>query len=228
MGRVPLLSTTMDNYKTVSELFEVDLDKRDENWEKSFFAALPGTKFHFLSDTPIEGPDGMPYLAVQITEDGEPTDKVLEWLGEKGVGLAINPDKETPDYVFTYGMIWNFLLNGEFITASKKRESGNNEVQLQPGQEMMAGTPSESYFPPHVRQLFREFLLEQGVMKPRMVMLSENGEDYDLCFSLQSLGNPPDEEWNGILQAFSWFFPLHYSFTILSEDAIQGMDFIEI
>ncbi len=212
----------------MQELLEIPLDERDEKWELAFFKALPKTKFDFLSDSPIEGPDGMPYLAVKITDDGEPTDKVLEWLGEKGVGLAINPDKETPDYVFTYGMIWNFLVNGEFISDDKKRDEGSKEVKLTPGQEMMAGTPSETYLPPHVRGLFKEFLFEQGVLKPRIVMLSENGTDYDLCFSLESLGNPPDEEWQGILQTFSWFFPLHYSFTILSESAIQGTDFQEL
>lgn len=212
----------------MQSLLDIELDKRDEKWEESFFAELPKTQFHFLSDTPIEGPDGMPYLAVKIADEGEPTDKVLEWLGEKGVGLAVNPDKENPDYVFTYGMIWNYLLNGEFISHDMRRDEDSKQVELTPGQEMMAGTPSESYLPPHVRALFREFLNEQGVEKPRIVMLSENGKDYDLCFSLESLGNPPEEEWQGILQAFSWFFPLHYSFTILSEQSIQGIDFIEL
>jgi len=212
----------------MEELLNVPIEDRDEAWETNFFAQLPDEKFEFLSDTPIEGPDGMPYLAVKLTPDGEPVSKVLEWLGEKGVGLAINPEQETPDYVFTYGMIWNFLLNGEFKKKKKKRAEGNNEVRLTPGQEMMAGTPSQTYLPKKVRELFREFLLEQGVLKPRIVMLSENGQDYDLCFSLESLGNPPEEEWNGILQAFSWFFPLHYSFTIMSEKMITGIDFIDL
>lgn len=209
------------------DLLTTPIDDRDEAWEDAFFRALPKSKFEFLSESPIEGPDGMPYLAVKITDDGEPADKVLEWLGEKGVGLAIDPTKEMPDYVFSYGMIWNFLLNGEFVTAVEEKRGGK-EVNIEPGQEMMAGTPSESYLPPHVRGLFREFLRDQGVLKPRAVMLSQDGENYDFCFSLESLGNPPQEEWQGILEAFSWFFPLHYSFSILSEEMIQGIDFIEL
>jgi len=212
----------------MEKLLSVGIDDRDESWEEAFFRKLPKTNFEFLKDTPIEGPDGMPYLTVEITTEGEPTEKVLDWLGEKGVGLAINANKETPDYVFSYGMIWNFLLNGEFLTRVESKQSGGSEVDIKPGQEMMAGTPSESYLPPHVRGVFKEFLGEQGVSKPRVVMLSQDSKNYDLCFSLESLGNPPQEEWQGILEAFSWFFPLHYSFSILSEEMIQGIEFIDL
>ncbi len=212
----------------MKDLLEVPLDERDETWELNFFKRIADVQFEFLKDSPIEGPDGMPYLAVRVVDDGEPADKVLDWLGEKGVGLAINPDKETPDYVFSYGMIWNFLANGEFITAQDDGPRGGKEVEFSPGQEMLAGTPSESYLPPHVRGLFKEFLSQQGIHQPRVVMLSQDSKNYDLVFSLESLGNPPQEEWQGALEGFSWFFPLHYSFSILSESAIQGIDFVEL
>ncbi len=212
----------------MQELLNKPVDERDEAWELEFFKQIPNAQFEFLSESPIEGPDGMPYLAVRVAETGEPANNVFNWLGEQGVGLAVNPDKETPDYVFSYGMIWNFLLNGEFMTDVEDPQSGKKEFEVEPGQQMMAGTPSETYFPPHVRKVFREFMVQQGVHRPRVVMLSQDGKNYDLCFSLQSLGNPPDKEWQGILEGFSWFFPLHYSFSILSEDMIQGIDFVDI
>lgn len=212
----------------MEKLLQTPEDQRDEAWELNFFKLLPKSHFVFLSDSPIDGPDGMPYLAVTVEEQGEPADKVLDWLGEKGVGLAINPNKETPDYVFSYGMIWNYLIHGEFMSETSEDQQGGKDLDIEPGQEMMAGTPSDSYLPPHVRGLFREFLAQQGVHKPRVVMLSQDGKNYDLCFSLESLGNPPQNEWQGILEGFSWFFPLHYSFSILSEDMIQGIDFVEL
>jgi len=211
----------------MNELLSVPFDDRDEAWEENFFKGLIHAKFEFLSDSPIEGPDGFPYLAVKIVEEGEPADKVLDWLGEKGVGLAINPDQKQPDYVFSYGMIWNFLLLGEFMT-SESSDRAPGAIEMEPGQEMMAGTPSETYLPKHVRGLFREFLGQQGILKPRIVMLSQDSKNYDLCFSLEALGNPPEEEWQGILEGFSWFFPLHYSFSILSEEMIQGIEFIDL
>lgn len=212
----------------MKELFAVEVEDRDEVWEETFFGEILKAQFRFLSDTPIEGPDGMSYLAVEVVEDGEPADKVFDWLGEKGVGLAVNPNKEHPDYVFSYGMIWNQLLNGEFLTPMETNKEGHQEVEFSEGQEMMAGTPSESYWPMHTRGIFKEFLNQQGIHKPRVVMLSQDSKTYDLCFSLQSLGNPPQEEWQGILEAFSWFFPMHYSFSIISEDVIQGIEFTEV
>lgn len=212
----------------MEKLFSVPVDKRDEAWEASFFKEIPSAQFEFLSESPIEGPDGMAYLPVKIAAEGEPAANVLTWLGEKGVGLVINPDKENPDYVFSYGMIWNYLQSGEFVTAMDEPRAGQKEFEVKPGQEMSAGTPSESYLPPPVRALFKEFLLNQGLTRPRIVMLSQDGKNYDLCFSLESLGNPPESEWQGVLQAFSWFFPLHYSFSILSEKMITGIDFIDL
>lgn len=213
----------------MKDLLNIPKDERDESWDQDFLKIFPDSQLQFLSESPIEGPDGMPYLAVKIVDrDGEPCGKVLDWLGEKGVGLAVNPDLEMPDYVFSYGMIWNYLVNGEFLTESEGQFSGEKDFELELGQEMMAGTPSETYWPPHARALFKEFLGQQGILKARVVMLSQDGKSYDLCFSHESLGLPPQEEWQGILEAFSWFFPMHYSFSILSENAIQGVDFIEV
>ncbi len=212
----------------MDQLLETPLDERDANWNNEFFKEIRNIGFEFLSDSPIEGPDGMPYLAVKtISKDGEPAEQVFNWLGEKGVGLAVNPQKENPDFVFSYGMIWNYLQTGEFITEMEE-DQNTNEFEMEPGQEMMAGTPSDSYLPQHVRSLFKEFLQQQGVLNPRVVMLSQDGKNYDLCFSLESLGNPPEEEWQGILEGFSWFFPLHYSFSIISETMIEGIEFVEL
>ncbi len=212
----------------MKNLFLTLPEDRDAKWEELFFKGIVDAQFTFLSETPIEGPDGMAYLAVEVADsDGEPAQNVFKWLGEKGVGLVINPGQQNPDYVFSYGMIWNFLTNGEFMTA-QEAPLAQGEIEMKPGQEMMAGTPSETYWPLHARKIFKEFLRDQGVHNPRIVMLSQDSKNYDLCFSLESLGNPPQEEWQGLLQAFSWFFPLHYSFSIISEDMIQGIEFISI
>ena len=79
------------------------------------------------------------------------------------------------------------------------------------------------------RKIFKEFLLQQGVMQPKVLMLSEVSDGpMDLTFSLESLGNPKKAEWEGILEAFSWFFPRHYSLSIVSEKNILGHSFITL
>ena len=212
----------------MEDLLAIPNEKRDQSWEKSFFSILPQAQFELLHSTPVEGPDAKPYLVVKITKKGEPAHKILSWLGQKGVGLTINPDKSPPDCILSYGMIWNYLANGHFLTNTQQSEKTRQDFHLQKGQKMMAASPSEVYFPTHVRKLFGEFLRDQGVLRPRVLMLSMDSKNYDLCFSLESLGNPPKEEWQGILEAFSWFFPLHYSLCILSETFIQGIDFVDL
>ena len=111
----------------MEELLNVPYEERDEAWEAAFFKELPECQFDLLSDSPIQGPDGLPYLAVEIVDQGEPAKDIFDWLGEKGVGLAVNPNNEQPDYIFSYGMIWNFLVRDEFVTDAEV-EGENGEV----------------------------------------------------------------------------------------------------
>ena len=51
-------------------------------------------------------------------------------------------------------------------------------------------------------------------------MISQDNIHFDLCFSLESLGNPPDNEHEGIAEALSWFLPTHYSIVLISEKSL--------
>jgi len=212
----------------MKKLINVPSEQRDAAWEEQFLTLLPGTSFKLIQDNPMEGPDNMPYLPVNIVDSGESAIKIFRWLGEKGVGMVISPSKQPPDFVLTYGMIWNFLANGQFIEKQAEAQPSEGDFQLKEGQSMYAGVPNEGYLPSSARKLFRHFLLDQGITKPRIVMLSMDNKNFDLCFSWESLGKPPKEEWQGILEGFSWFFPLHYSFSILSESAIKNFQFVDL
>jgi hypothetical protein len=82
--------------------------------------------------------------------------------------------------------------------------------------------PDLNVLPIYVRRVLIEFLADQGVTEPRVNMISTTGETYDLCFSLESLGNPPKEEHEGIAEALSWFLPLHYSLILITERMIPN------
>ena len=124
-------------------------------------------------------------------------------------------------------MLWNYVERGEFLTQTTMQKSG--EIQLTQNGQLFAGVPSEAYWPAMRRKIFKEFLLQQGVIQAKVLMLSEAKEGpMDLAFSLESLGNPQKAEWQGILEAFSWFFPRHYSLSIVSEKNILGHSFISL
>lgn len=206
------------------ELLNVKQVLRDEKWEENFLQILPNQKLVLINDQPQNGPDGWPYLLTKIETadlkspvESESFLNLNSWLSEKGIGLVINPQKNYPDYVFTYGMLWYFKFNGKFLekNASISKENLDNPLDL--SAQHWSGDPSESFLPTSVRKILKQFFMDQGVLDLKVGMLSSDQTNFDLCFSIESLGNPPKKEWKGILEAISWFLPAHYSLRLLSE-----------
>jgi len=205
--------------KTLNELVQAPDSERSTTWENHFFHALTSGKLKLLTPEPQTGPDNWPYLLAETGEDAsELTQNVLQWLSERGVGLAINPRKEYPDYVFSYGMIWSFKETGFFFKPIQERPVGT--VQLETKNLQHAGPPTEEYLPGYVRKIIREFFRDQGILRPKVLVLSTDQVNYDLAFSLESLGKPPEKEHQGIAEAISWFLPPHYSLMLISEEGL--------
>ena len=194
-------------------------DTRDQQWEINFFEQFVKEKVDLVFPDPKPGPDSWPYLFLHTGPNAkEPVKDVLGWLSEKGVGLALNPNKEMPDYIMPYGMIWYYRETGNFLSDHFKFTG--KKLQIEQGKQYFTGEPSKAYIPEYVRKVVREFLRQQGVLNPRVCMLSEDQQYWDLCFSLESLGNPPSHEHAGIAEALGWVFPNHYSIVLISESAI--------
>ena len=198
--------------------------KRDDQWEQAFLQQFIQLNVQLESDQAKPGPDGWPYLFVRTGPEGkEPVKDIVRWLAGRGIGLVVNPHKMVPDYVFPYGMLWNYAEHGRFTEpgtspeASKQRPAG--EVVFQREQKMIFGPPSERYMPPYVRGVMREFLRAQGFEKPKvLVATTPDYRDVDLLLSLDSLGGLPKAEQKKFAEMMSWFLPLHYTF-VLGEEA---------
>ncbi len=192
---------------------------RDEEWERTLTTALPEATLKLESMTPQTGPDGWPYIyASTAPGSSEPSTRILDWLSTRGIGLVLNAHKTAPDYIFTYGMIWNFRETGMFITPAPDAHGG--VVHFEKGEKVMAGPPSKEYLPPYVRDILFQFFKDQGVESPKVLVISKDRKNYDLCFSLESLGEPEEAEHAGIAEALSWFLPTHYSIMLASEKGL--------
>ena len=209
------------------ELCETPIPQRDDQWEQSFLGALPHSYLSIVNETPQNSFDGWPYLYVSPSEEkqNEPAARVLDWVLSKGVGLLISPEKSAPDYVLTYGQLWNFKETGRFVTPQEDA-APTGTFELAPGAKILAGPPHEKYLPNYARSILREFLTAQGVLFPRILVISTDQKNFDLCFSLESLGNPPAAEHQGIGEALSWFLPTHYSIALISEQGLP--DFVPL
>lgn len=228
----------MSGQQKILELLSVTQKDRDVQWENNFLKALPEANVSLMAKAPQAGPDQFPYMFIEIREDSdEPAINLLKWITENGIGLAINPTKSFPDFVLTYGMIWNYVKNGAFLEnpVAKPHVHGPNcnhghdhshgeEQNIEAGVEFFVGAPSEGYLPAAVRNVLREFLKQQGIMAPKVIMISPDKVKFDLCFSIESFGSPKAEEHEGILQALSWFLPAHYSLAFVSENGIPSFE----
>lgn len=215
------------------ELVNTPDEARDQKWEDKFLHAFAQTKVEVLSAEPHTGPDNWPYLMVS-TEDSydpelksptlEPVQQILAWLAERGIGMVINAQKEYPDFILTYGMIWYFRATGRFIlrgvTPKSQTPNSAQKVEITSASLKQFGPPTEEYLPINVRRVLKDFFRDQGILNPRWLMLSEDGKNFDLGVSMESLGSPPQSEWQGIGEALSWFLPGHYSILIISEKGL--------
>jgi hypothetical protein len=202
----------------LQELVNIPESNRDTSWENSFFQALSQADLSLVNPDPQYGPDGWPYLFAKTDtkENSESSQKILRWLSERGLGLVLNPDKALPDFVLSYGMIWNFRETGYFYLP-KSTTPNQESIQFSNKEIKLSGQPSTTFLPVYVRKIVKEFFQQQGVLAPKILMVSFDGTNFDLAFSLESLGNPPTSEHEGICEAISWFLPTHYSILLTSE-----------
>jgi len=192
---------------------------RNEEWERRFLDAVIPMKVEVeRGGEPVTGPDGWPYLSVRTGRGEEPFANIVRWLAGRGIGLVVNAYKMAPDYVFTYGMLWNFTETGRFITPWTGGSPG--EVDLT---GRLFGPPSEKYLPPFVRSTIKDFLNQQGLPNPRVVVAtSADFKQTDLLFSSESMGAPNPLEQRTLAEALSWFLPLHYSLVFVPELSVRG------
>ncbi len=209
----------------LAEHLKVKEEDRDRNWDEKFFKLIAESNLSVLTQDPQQGPDGWPYLIAETVTEGQvainadSAQKIFHWLATKGIGLVVNPRRTPyPDYVFSYGMIWSFRETGYFIKFHEVNPTG--PLEINENSSIKTGPPSLEYLPQYVRNVLKDFFRDQNVFEPKVLMISTDGKTYDLCFSTESLGNPPVDEHKVFLEAVSWFLPPHYTLGIISEKGL--------
>ena len=203
-------------------------EDRNQTWDDKFFKLLCDGELKMSSPDPQQGPDGWPYLMTDIasassagSESQDSAQKIFHWLSTRGIGLVVHPLRlPYPDFVFSSGMIWSFRETGFFIKYEERDES--KLLSIENVDHAKFGPPTSAYFPEYARKILKDFLADQNVFTAKILMVTSDDINYDLCFSLESLGNPKQEEHDGILEAIAWFLPPHYSLAIISEAGLPA------
>jgi hypothetical protein len=198
------------------------------------------SKVKLTNELPVYGPDSWPYMVVQASIKnqeltiGEPLDRLMGWLCEKGVGLAVVDSKGDSDAVLSYGQVWSWIHRGETpceLSSELPSEIPMEETSNIPSTSTSnftfdvtkvthAGEPADHYLPGYVRRVLKQYLNDQGLISVRILSIGINSSEFHLCFSAESMGSPPKSEWPGIAEALSWFFPRSYSILIVSEKSL--------
>lgn len=206
--------------KTLAEHLEVNSGLRDDIWEQDLFRLFSQSSVYVVKDSVQIGPDGWPYLylSTDYTKEHSGEDHaahLIQWAYENAVGLALNPDKERPDYIFHYGMIWNFAHNKVFIKDFIDEAPENAPIYI--------SQVSEDIIPQHALNFIKEYIKSAGIDKPRGALISRDKINYDFALSIESLGNPPQKEHEGIARGIGWFLPNHIPVVLVFEEKLQKL-----
>lgn len=210
-----------DKAINLQSLMDTPTPKRDALWEQNLLEIFADSSMFMKHDEPFQGPDGYSYVAVSSVNDEnkESVDikDLLNWCYETGVGLVLNlKEKKSPDYVFTNGMIWNYLLRGSFVNEIKKdQEKQNNQVQ----DKILVHEIAEGFLPKVVRNNIKEFLNTNGFKDIKISLLS-GGQDTDYQIIWYSKDFSTFDEKTGItlLESLAWFLPGDYNMGLSKED----------
>ncbi len=211
--------------KSMSEILKTPSPKRNLEWEESFLKSFAASEVFLRSDAPFMGPDGFSYMDV-TTDKGEQKLKLedfLAWCAHSGVGLVLNLQKnKTPDYVFNYGMLWNYLLRGSFVNKRNTKESDNKNLdpsKIGSSTTLLVHKILEGYLPQYVRENLKEFLLSNKINNTKIGLVSKGDQtDYELLFYFSASLKLSEKDSKTLLESLSWFLPLDYNVAVALKD----------
>jgi hypothetical protein len=196
-GFEPELMFDIGQTHTLGALFEVPREQRDADWVAAFYEAAWYGSVELADPQVFLGPDGFPYLRLNVPRKDQPfQSQCLANLAhdclKQGDGAAFfaSPDDgpEAAQFVLSLGLIDSLVRydspDGDPIDVAEAAlpvdpeafdvEDGHRSQTLvsRESQEVLIGTPSAEYLPPHAAAALARHLEEGwGVPDPRVQLL---------------------------------------------------------
>ncbi len=200
------------------DLFSVTKEERDDNWTKSLYENVITASYACGNPQIFNGPDGFPYFILRTPEANKPFESFCiqnmkdDFLIDKGLGVVINPNEASVDWVFSYGDIVNLHINKELLTKTDNIQI-ENEMTIQKEEKVLVAQPSESFLPKKARQHLKSFLQSIGIKRPQLMMVCRTIDGHviqELAFNIFREDFQSTEQLNFRLKQISWFLPSHY------------------
>lgn len=218
----------LEKTAAIDQLIQIPYEQRDSQWDESLIANLPEASFTCGNPQVIAGPDGFPYFQLFLPEPGVAFQCFVinrmkdDFLLENGMGVVINPVESGADWVLTYGDILNLHLNKVFYTTEGHSFAGErrNEV-VDEEEQVMVAQPSEALWPLFARKVLRDFLLQNGIEEPKILLMMRHHKGdsltQDIVFNITRNDFQEEGHYQSVMHAIRWFLPQHYSYAGMEE-----------
>jgi hypothetical protein len=187
--------------------------ERNEEWSNKFYSVVSSVGFH-VPMTTTEGPDGFHYADFILPDPSDtetPTFTIdslkAQLLNNDGYGVVVRSDKDSVDWVFSYGDIVQLYLFHTFAPIDRPVELRYGADKLEDGEELALSNPSNLYLPSQARKAMRSFLSRHGIDSPRVALMERKVGDAPVQ-ELAFIGDGYSEE---IRARLAWYVPRHYS-----------------
>ena len=209
-------------------------DERGAKWRHRFYDLIDTARLNQREPGIFLGPDGFPYYALELPEEGEEGEvsvaELIDRATERGFGIAIEPRDEEAAWVFTCGdLVTRRSFGGyEFPRIGVvPTESPTFRAVMKATEHMEVLAPDESLLPPYIRPLLHEYFTRTlGIADPGVLALVSPDQEppEQLVFRISHDDFDDEEEFEQAIAGLTWFLPRHLVVSILPTDVVDALD----
>jgi hypothetical protein len=187
---IPEERFSLEDTNLLAQAMEIPREQRDLRWLEQFQSAAWNASIVLPAEPVFLGPDGMPYVRLNLPPIGEPVEtnclsNLFVSIAEQGFGAAFfqaaGDPPEAAEYVMPTGVLESLRAFGtwdgdpddaaELAKQPQQHEgtSGIEKTEVETERQVMVGSPSEAYLPKHTARLLYRHLTEGWKMEePRI------------------------------------------------------------
>jgi hypothetical protein len=227
---------------SLAELFATP-GPRDDAWLDRFYDAAWFASMVLVSDDAFSGPDGMPYLRLELPREGEAFESqcLANLAGpclERGAGAALfaapGDPPEGGQFVFPLGGLDSMLRYdspaGDPVDLADwarppapppKRGFFGFGRAPEPAREVLSATPSADYLPPHAARALHHYLANRWELaEPRVQLLidMQARPTRNLVIGRKRSTFRDEAFLQDLLRYTTWYLPPGRSIALMPED----------
>jgi hypothetical protein len=239
---IPEERFSLEDTNRLAEAMAVPREQRDNRWLEEFQSAAWNASIVLPTEPVFLGPDGMPYVRLELPPAGEPVEtnclsNLFVSMAEQGLGAAFfknsSDSPEAAEYVMPTGIIESLRAFGtwdgdpddvaELATKAQQHasDSGVEKTEVETERQVMVGSPSEDYLPKHTARLLYRHLTEGWKMEdPRVALVvdPEMTPSRNLVIGRKFSEFPDPEIAAQAARMLLWYLPPHRYLLLMPEN----------